>query len=110
MRWKIIGVSSLAAAVVGVTLWSLVVITAFGSARALAKHDWFLLASALIPLGLILFAGLFVYRHTARRRKTQALITLLLSLILTPAAYLAARALLPQRLYLPVMREVRFSP
>jgi|SRR5947207_1698800 len=110
MRWKIIGVSSLAAAVAGVTLWSLMVIAAFGTARSLAKHGWLFLASALIPFGLIFIAGLFVYRHTARRRKTQALMTLLLSLTLAPATYLAARAIVPQRLSLPALREVRLSP
>ena len=67
MRWKIIGVSSLAAAVAGVTLWSLMVIAAFGTARSLAKHGWLFLASALIPFGLI-FIAVFLFALERERR------------------------------------------
>src|SRR5437870_8831343 len=37
-----------------------------------------------------LLAGTFVYRHTARRRKTQATLTGILVLILSVAAFIAA--------------------
>lgn len=109
MRWKLLVLASLAAAVLGVGLWSLFTIVCFGAASDLGRHDWILLASALIPLGLIAYAGLFVYRHTARRRKTQVVITVLLSLMLTPAIYLAATSLFPTRLIIPRTYEVRHA-
>jgi hypothetical protein len=109
MRWKLLFLASVAAAVLGVGLWSLFAIICFGNARDLARHDWILQASALIPLGLTTYAGIFVYRHTARRRKTQAMLTVLFSCLLTPAVYLAACSLLPQRLYIPTSYEVRHA-
>ena len=109
MRWKLLFLAPVAAAILGVGLWSLFTITCFGTARDLARHDWMLLASTLIPLGLTTYAGIFVYRHTARRRKTQAMLTVLFSCLLTPAVYLAAWSLLPHRLSIPASYEVRHA-
>ncbi len=81
MRWKLLVITSLVLAFVGFGLWCTLTILLFGSARNLARHDWLLLASVLVPLGFAVFAGVFVYRHTARRRKTQAAITVLLTLL-----------------------------
>ncbi|HEX8116857.1 MAG TPA: hypothetical protein VF521_06265, partial [Pyrinomonadaceae bacterium] len=47
--------------------------------------------SLLLPLAAIVYAAVFVYRHTARRRQVQAAATALLASILT----LAALALVP---------------
>lgn len=109
MRWKLLVITSVAAALLGCGLWCVLTIAFFGSARVLARHDWLLFSSALVPFALAVYAGVFVYRHTARKRKTQAVITLLLSLLLTPAAYLAAWSLLPDRLYIPSTYEVRHA-
>ena|ERR1041385_697872 len=109
MRWKLLVLASVAAAVLGVGLWSLFAITVFGTARELARHDLILLTSALLPLALIVYAGIFVYRHTARRRKTQAVITILVSLLIVPLIYLGASSLLPGRLYIPRTYEVRHA-
>ncbi len=109
MRWKLLVLASVAAAVLGIGLWSLFAILFFGTAQELARHHWILLASTLIPLGLITYAGLFIYRHTARRRKTQAVTTVLLSLVLSPFVYLGARTLIPNRLYVPRTSEVRHA-
>src|SRR5437660_1550491 len=98
MRWRLLVITSLAAAVVACGLWSTLAIALYGSARELARHDWFLLASAALPLVFVVYAGVFAYRHTARRRKTQAMITAVLALLLTIGFYLAASQLLPNRL------------
>lgn len=109
MRWKLLVLASFAAAILGIALWSLFAIAFFGTARELARHDWIFLLSALIPLALIAYAGIFVYRHTARRRKTQVVITIVLSLLLTPIFYLAASAAFTNRLYIPRTYEVRHA-
>ena len=83
MRWKLLGLVSIIAALAGVAIWSAATIAAFGSASTMARHDWILFASFVIPLGLTVFGSLFVYRHTAHRRKTQALIAAMLTLIFT---------------------------
>ena len=98
---------SVIAALVALTLWSGVTMGIFGSARVLAQNDRLLLGSLLIPFTISIFAGLFVYRHTARKRKTQALVTLLLSILLMPLAYQAAWVFFPTRFYIPRTYAVR---
>ena len=109
MRWKLLVIASLAAAFLGCGLWSALVIGVFGSARTLARHDWLLLASALIPIGIATYAAVFVYRHTARRRKTQAAITAILVLFLTLGTYLVVSGLFGNRLYIPTNYEMRHA-
>lgn len=75
----------------------------------MAQSDWRLLGSLTIPVVVAIFAGFFVYRHTARKRKTQAVMTLLFSLLLMPLAYLAGWIVLPDRLYIPTTYEVRHA-
>lgn len=109
MRWKLLIIASLAAAFVGCVLWSTLVIGAFGNARTLARNDWLLLSTMVLPLAVAFYSGIFVYRHTARRRKTQATITMVLALVLSLVAYLMAWAILPDRLYIPRSYEVRHA-
>jgi cytochrome bd-type quinol oxidase subunit 2 len=109
MRWKLLVIASFAAAFVGCGLWAALVIGAFGNARTLARNDWLLLASAIIPLGIAAYAAVFVYRHTARRRKTQATITAMLALLLTLGTYLVASQAFPERLMIPRTYEVRHA-
>ena len=98
MRWKLLFLASLAAALIACGLWSALAIALFGTARGFARHDWLFFASASVPLGMAAYAGIFVYRHTARRRKTQAAFAVILSLFLTLGAYLVAVQLFPDRL------------
>ncbi len=107
MRWKLLVLASVAAAVLGVGIWSLFAIIFFGTARELARHDWILLMSALIPLVISAYAGVFVYRHTARRRKTQATVTIALALLLAPIFYLTAWSIFPDRLQIPRTSEIK---
>ena len=109
MRWKLLAIVSFAAALVACGLWSVLVIGVFGSARALASNDWLLLSTALIPLGIAAYCGVFVYRHTASRRKTQATLTVILALLFTLGTYLVASCLFVDRLYIPRTNEVRHA-
>jgi cytochrome bd-type quinol oxidase subunit 2 len=109
MRWKLLIIASIAAALLSCGLWSALVISVFGSARVLARNDLLLISSAIIPLAVAVYSGVFVYRHTARRRKTQATFTVLMTLVLTLGSYLAASQLFPDRLIIPRTYEVRHS-
>ena len=107
MRWKLLVLVSFGAALLALGLWSAITIAVFGSARVLAQNDWLLLCSLVIPLGVTAYAGVFVYRHTARRRKSQALIATVLVLFLTAALYLIASG--HPRLYIPTTYDVRHA-
>jgi hypothetical protein len=97
MRWKLLLLASLVAAVLGFGLWCVLTIAIFGTATELARRDWIFLLSLLFPLGLAIYAGIFLYRHTARRRKTQAILAALLTLILVSLAYFITLRISPQR-------------
>ena len=107
MRWKLLVIVSFAAAFIACGLWSAFVIGLYGTARALARNDWLLLSTATIPLAIAVYSGVFVYRHTARRRKTQATFTVILTLLLTLGTYLAVSQAFPDRLSIPRSSEVR---
>src|SRR6266850_3587928 len=95
MRWKLLIPTSVVASLVAGALWSAIVAVLFGPAAVVSRRDWLLPVSFVVPLGIAVWAGYFVYRHTARRRKTQAVITVIATLLLTTLAYLAAAQLLP---------------
>src|SRR5438876_5552484 len=90
MRWKLLVLVSFVTALVASALWSAFTIVFFESAGPLATHAWLLLASTLLPLIFAVSAGLFIYRHTAKRRKLQALLTAMFTLLLTIAMYVGA--------------------
>lgn len=107
MRWKLLVVSAAVAALGGGGVWCAFTIVLFGSVTGLARHDWLLIASLSLPLAFAAFTGVFVYRHTARRRKTQTALTVLLTLLLTAGSYVAAALVFPNRLFLPRTNEAR---
>jgi uncharacterized membrane protein len=109
MRWKLLLSVSVVAGVVGFGLWAAVALVVFGSGKGLAQHDWLLLASAFIPIGLAIYAAMFVYRHTARRRKTQAVLAAIFSLLLGSVTYLLTARFFPERLSIPPPSELRNS-
>jgi MFS family permease len=109
MRWKLILLASFAAAAAGFLAWLAITLAAFGSARTLARHDWLLAGSLVLPLGTAVLAAVFTYRHSAKRRKLQAVITAMLALLFTVAAYFLAWAFIPSRLTIPRTYEVRHA-
>lgn len=92
MRWKLLAIASLAAAVVGAGLF--VALASLLSAYDLRPPFWLGAATLVLPLASITYAAIFVYRHTARRRKLQAALTAALSILLTCCALLAADVLI----------------
>ena len=109
MRWKLLVLVSFVAALLALGLWSTLAIAGFGSARVLAQSDWLLLCSLFIPFGVTAYAGVFVYRHTALRRKTQLAFTVLLTLFLSVGTYLVASQIFPDKLIIPRTYEVRHA-
>ncbi len=109
MRWKLLVIASFAAALISYGLWSALVIGVFGTATALARNDLLLIFSAIIPLAIAAYSGVFVYRHTARRRKTQATFTVILALLFTLGTYLSAAQVFPNRLIIPRNSAIRHA-
>jgi len=89
MRLKLLIIASLLAAIVGSGASIAIVLGIFASLKSLTSPT-LALATLILPIAAIVWASIFVYRHTARRRKTQAFLTALLSLILTFAAFALA--------------------
>jgi len=83
LRWKLLLIASLAAAVVGAGGSLGLGYWLRGVPQRFTALDPLLLSTLIIPLIAITYVAIFVYRHTARRRKLQVMITVLLALILT---------------------------
>lgn len=93
MRWKLLIITSLIAALVNAGgMRALAYWMAGSSTPSGALALGALAPVALVPLVFITLACVFVYRHTARRRKLQAALTALFALVLTFAALFASRA------------------
>ncbi len=83
MRLKLIIGASLLAAVLGAGSCVAILLSFFSRAKVISSPSLVVLATFLLPTAAVVFASVFVYRHTSRRRKLQALMTLILSTILT---------------------------
>jgi hypothetical protein len=68
-----VGVSSALGLIFGLTL----------TAENLSRPTLFAFGALLVPIAAVAAASIFVYRHTARRRRLQAMLTALLASILT---------------------------
>ena len=89
MRWKLLIITSVLAAIVGVGGSAGLLYLLIGSTTLGGRPGLIALGPLLFPLAVITFASIFVYRHTARRRKTQAAATAIISLALTLALIFA---------------------
>jgi hypothetical protein len=90
MRPRLVIVVSALAAVVGSGLCFAIVLIAFSSLKALLTPNFLILLTLLLPLATIVYSSIFVYRHTARRRKLQAFLTGVLATVLTIGLFLLA--------------------
>ena len=88
MRWKLLTVASLLAALVGAGVCFAAARFLQGPVPGAAQTGWVAAAILILPLAAITFASVFVYRHTARRRTLQAAATALLAALLTLTALL----------------------
>jgi uncharacterized membrane protein len=93
MRWKLLIIASLTAAIVGTGAAAAAARFLAGAGDASDRPGAAAAAGLLAPLVSITFASIFVYRHTARRRSVQAMATALLAAVLTLAALLAGSLL-----------------
>ncbi|HEX8160563.1 MAG TPA: hypothetical protein VF538_01590 [Pyrinomonadaceae bacterium] len=82
MRWKLLVITSLAATLAGAC-------ANYGIMRALLEYSEHhavyyrtFLVVEIVPLAITVYSSIFVYRHTARRRKLQAALAGLASFIL----------------------------
>ena len=92
MRLKLILIVSLVAAIVGAGTSIIIIITLGSFVRSMdssfsyRSHGWLGFVQLVPALVTAFLAGMFVYRHTARRRKLQAVLTIALVLFLSVAA------------------------
>ena len=105
MRLRLVLATSLLAAIVGAGSCIALVLGVF-SVKALSNPGLLVTSTLLLPTGAIIFASIFVYRHTARRRRLQALLTAILATVLTFGLFICA-SILSARLnpQLPEPRE-----
>ena len=92
MRLKLVLAASVLAAIVGAGVCIALVLGVF-SMKALSNPSLLVASTLLLPIATIAFAAIFVYRHTARRRKLQAFLTAIIAILLTLAFFIAASIL-----------------
>jgi Kef-type K+ transport system membrane component KefB len=81
MRLKLVLAVSLLAAIVGAGSCIALVLGIF-SVRALSSPGLLLTSTLLLPTATVIFAAIFVYRHTARRRRLQAFLTAIIATLI----------------------------
>jgi hypothetical protein len=91
LRWKLFIVASTLSFLVG-TGACVAAVRLLGSPTA-----WGAMLALLAPVACVIYASVFVYRHTARRRTLQAAATALLASLLTLAALLLGSFLTNRR-------------
>lgn len=96
MRLKLVLAASLLAAIVGAGSCIALVLLVF-SQQALLSPGLLVASTFLLPIATTIFASIFVYRHTARRRRLQAFLTAILAVLLTIALFIGASILSARR-------------
>jgi len=96
MRLRLVLAASLLAAIVGAGSCIALVLGVF-SPQALASPGLLVASTLLLPTAAIVFASIFVYRHTARRRRLQAFLTAILATLLTIGLIIFASILSARR-------------
>jgi hypothetical protein len=87
MRLKLVFICSAAAATLGAGSSIAIILSVFSSLKPISAPGLLVLSTFLLPAVATLLATIFVYRHTARRRKLQAALTVIISLVLTLALF-----------------------
>jgi lysylphosphatidylglycerol synthetase-like protein (DUF2156 family) len=97
MRPKLVVGVSLLASLIGAGSCIGIVFGFFSSFNPTARIGWLVILSLLLPIAAIIFATIFVYRHTARRRRLQAFMTAILATLLTLGLLVVATILSARR-------------
>ena len=92
MRLKLVLAASVLAAIVGAGICIALLLGVF-SVKALSNPSLLVAFTLLLPIATITFASIFVYRHTARRRKLQAFLTATIAILLTLTFFIVAAIL-----------------
>lgn len=93
MRLKLVMLVAIIAALVGAGSSIAIILTRSTSVHVLSSPDLVVTATLVLPIACVILAAIFVYRHTARRRKTQALLTGVLAAFLSLAVFILASVL-----------------
>ena len=105
MRLKLVIISSLVAALVGAGSAIAIILTVFSSLKPISSPGLLVLSTYLLPMLMIVLSTMFVYRHTARRRKLQAALTAILALLLTIAFFVVASVVTARQNQLTLSRD-----
>jgi len=101
MRLKLVLIASLVAGLVGSGASIAIILGRFSSLRVLSKPDLVVLSTFVLPIAVVVLAATFVYRHTARRRKTQALLTGILAAFFSLAVFIIASVITSRNQQIP---------
>jgi Ca2+/Na+ antiporter len=97
MRLKLVLISALIAAVGGAGAAIAIILSVFSSLKPITTPGLLVVSSYLLPLLATLLASVFVYRHTARRRRLQAVLTAIIALVLTILLFVLASIVTARR-------------
>jgi formate-dependent nitrite reductase membrane component NrfD len=90
MRLKLVILVAVIASAVGSGSSIAIILTRSTSVHVLSSPDLIVTATLVLPIACVILAAFFVYRHTARRRKTQALLTGVLAAFLSLGVFILA--------------------
>jgi len=90
MRLKLVLISALIAAVAGAGSAIAIILSVFSSLKPTSTPGLLVVSTYLLPMLATLLASIFVYRHTARRRRLQAVLTAIIALVLTILLFVLA--------------------
>jgi hypothetical protein len=90
MRFKLILIVSMVVSIVGSAGTAFLLYVSFGSIEFTRPRGFWLISSCVMPAILVLTGGFFVYRHTARRRALQAMLTIVISVFIILSLFLAS--------------------
>jgi len=96
MRLKLVIAASMLAALVGAGSCTALWLGVF-PVNPWSRPGLLLAATLLLPIASIIVASIFVYRHTARRRKLQAFLTTVLAALLSLSLFILASILSARR-------------
>jgi hypothetical protein len=108
MRLKLVLISSLIAAILGAGSAIAIIVSVFSSLKPITTPGLLVVSTYLLPMLATLLASMFVYRHTARRRRLQAVLTAIIALLLTILLFVIASIATARRE--PVQPEPGSSP
>jgi hypothetical protein len=97
VRLKLVLICSLIAAVAGAGSAIAIILAVFSSLRPITTPGLLVVSTYLLPAIATLLSSIFVYRHTARRRRLQAVLTAFISLVLTILLFVLASIITARR-------------